>query len=107
MRTASSLLLAALVVLTSACTTTGPTEISSASAPSSINVTGSWAGTYAYENQSRGAGTVTGNREQTGQRLAGNLTMIGPGGTDYRVIGFVSGSDITLSQPTPGNLTVN
>ena len=50
---------------------------------------------------------MTGNLEQTGQRLSGNLTVIGPGGTDYRVIGFVSGSDITLSQPTPGNLTVS
>jgi len=36
-----------------------------------------------------------------------NLTIIGPGGTDYRVVGFVSGNDITLSQPTPGNLTVD
>jgi len=107
MRTVPSLLLAAVVALGSACTTMGPGGLNATTSPATVDVTGSWAGTWAYENQSRGAGTLSGTLEQSGGKLSGNLTIIGPGGTDYRVVGFVSGNDITLSQPTPGNLTVD
>ena len=38
--------------------------------------------------------------------LSGNLTMFGPGGTDYPVVGVISGNEVKLSQPTFGTLTV-
>jgi hypothetical protein len=72
-----------------------------------VNVTGRWAGTYAYQNQSLGAGTVTGVFKQDGPRLSGTLTLTGTGGQDYAVVGFVSGNEIKLSQPAFGTLKVN
>lgn len=75
--------------------------------PASVDVTGPWAGTYAYQNQSRGAGTVTGTFQQDGQKLSGNLTLTGVGSQDYTVVGFVSGNEVKLSQPAFGTLTVN
>ena len=58
-------------------------------------------------NQSRGGGAATGTLQQGGDKLSGNLTMFTPGGRDYSVVGFVSGNEVKLTQPTIGTLMVN
>ena len=82
-------------------------QMAANASPASVDVTGPWAGTYVYQNQSLGAGTVTGTFQQDGQKLSGNLTLTGVGSRDYAVVGFVSGNEIKLSQPAFGTLTVN
>ena len=69
-------------------------------------MTGPWSGSFAYQNQSLGSGTATATFQQDGQTLSGNLTMYGVGGTDYTVVGVVSGNEIKLEMPSSGYLTV-
>src|SRR5207247_2576866 len=90
--------------LPSACATT-PT------APPTVDVTGKWAGDWSFENPRLGAGTLSGTLQQAGDKLSGTFTIIGGGGTvrypSARIVGFVSGNEVRLSQPSSGTLTVN
>jgi hypothetical protein len=72
-----------------------------------VDVSGQWVGTYAYQDQSRGAGTVTAAFQQDGEKLSGDLTMYNPGGAVYTVVGFVAGNEIKLTQPAFGTLKGN
>ena len=76
-------------------------------APASADVTGQWSGTWAYQHPEQGAGTMASTFEQNGEKLSGSLTLYGVISRPYTVIGFVRGNQITLSQPTIGNLTIN
>jgi len=100
----STLLLAGLILVPGSFTMAAAGT--DAATPASVDVTGPWAGTWAYRNQSRGAGTANATFQQDGQRLYGSLTMFGPGGTDYTVVGVISGDEVRLSQPTFATLTV-
>jgi hypothetical protein len=105
MRTVVSTLLVAGLILVSGSFTMVAAGADAAT-PAGVDVTGPWGGTWAYQNQSLGAGTANATFQQDGQKLSGNLTMFGPGGTDYAVVGIVSGNQVKLSQPTFGTLTV-
>lgn len=102
MRTLSGLLIAAVMIVVSACATTP------AAAPS-VNVTGKWAGSWSYENPTLGSGTLTGSFQQNGADLSGNFDVTGPvvNRAANNIIGFVSGNEIRLSQPSSGTLTVS
>ena len=104
MRVRAALTAAVLMLTTAGCATTPM------SAPST-NLTGKWAGTWAYEPSTIGAGTLSGSFQQDGNKLSGNFLIIG-GGSAVRnpsamIIGFISGNQVTLSQPSSGTLTVN
>ena len=101
MRTLFGMLLAGVMIVGSGCATT-----ESKMAPANVNVTGNWAGTWVYERQSLGQGTLTGTFQQDGDKLNGNFTIIGTGGRVVPIIGFVTGNDVKLSQPAFGTLTV-
>jgi len=75
--------------------------------PAGVNVTGPWTGTWAYQHQDQGAGTVIATFEQSGEKLSGSLTLYGTVGREYTVVGFVDGNQIKLSQPTLGAVTIN
>jgi len=95
------LLFSAIVVAGCATTLEAPT----------VNVTGQWSGTWAYERATLGQGTLRGTLTQDGQRLSGNFSMAGGGGRlsgprVVTVVGTVSGNQVILSQPFLGELTV-
>ena len=107
MRTALGLLLASVMLVGFGCASTPKTP----PAPPSVNVTGAWAGNWSFQNPSLGGGSLRGTFQQDGSNLTGNFTIVG-GGSAVRfpvtnLIGFVSGNQITLSQPSRGTLTVN
>ncbi len=47
-------------------------------APPSVNVTGQWVGTWAYENTTLGTGNIQGTFQQDGANITGNFTVSGP-----------------------------
>jgi hypothetical protein len=104
MRARVLLMAGTAMLMAAACATTPP-------APPSVNLTGKWAGNWSYEPSNLGAGTLSGTFVQEGAKLSGNFLIVG-GGSMVRhpaalVIGFVSGNQVTLSQPGSGTLTVN
>ena len=104
MRTRVGLMVGAAMLMAAACATTPM-------APPSVNLSGKWAGNWSYSPDTLGAGTLSGTFQQDGNNLSGNFLIIG-GGSMVRnpsalVIGFVSGNQVTLSQPGSGTLTVN
>ena len=104
MRALIGILVVSVMIVGSGCASTP-------AAPPTVNVTGSWAGTWSFETASLGGGSLRGTFQQDGARVSGNFTIVG-GGSAVRfpaatIIGFVSGNQITLSQPSSGTLTVN
>jgi hypothetical protein len=101
MRNALGLLLAAVTIAASACA-------SAPAPPPSVNVTGTWAGSWQYENLVNGSGTLRGTFKQDGANLSGNFNVTGPtrSGGVVNLIGFVQGNEVRLSQPASGTLTV-
>ena len=76
-------------------------------APPTVNVTGNWAGTWQYDNIQSGLGELRGSFQQDGSKLSGKFSVTGPVlNREANVVGVVSGSDILLSEPARGNLTV-
>jgi hypothetical protein len=104
MRLVASLLLVGAIATITGCAST-PT------APPAVNVTGKWAGNWTYPDPALGGGTLSGTFQQDGGNLSGNFLIIGGGNTvrypAATVIGFVSGRQVILSQPSSGTLTVN
>ena len=104
MRFIASLLLIWAVATVTGCAST-PT------APPAVNVTGKWAGDWTYPDPALGGGTLSGTFQQDGGNLSGNFLIIGGGNTVRNpaatIIGFVSGRQVILSQPSSGTLTVN
>ena len=101
MRTLGGLLIASVMIVVSACATTP-------AVPPSVNVTGKWAGSWAYDEARLGTGTLSGSFQQNGADLSGSFNVAGPvqNPVANNVIGFVSGNEIRLSQPASGTLTV-
>jgi hypothetical protein len=104
MRSGIVAMVAAAMLMATACASTSM-------APPSVDLTGKWAGTWAFQPDSLGAGTLSGTFRQDGNKLSGNFTIVG-GGNAVRnpsalIVGFVSGNQVTLSQPGSGTLTAN
>ena len=104
MRFVATLALIGAILTTTGCAST-PT------APPSVNVSGKWAGNWTYPDPALGGGTLSGTFQQDGGKLTGNFLIIGGGNTVRNpaatIVGFVSGRDVILSQPSSGTLTVN
>ena len=101
MQTSLGLLLVSVMIVGSACATMPAT-------PPSVNVSGSWAGTWSFENSAMGAGSLRGTFQQDGANLSGRFDILGPAQTHVaNLIGFVSGNEVRLSQPASGTLTVS
>ena len=104
MRIVVAVLLGGAMVMASACATTPM-------APPSVNVSGKWAGDWSYPDPALGGGTLSGTFQQDGGKLSGNFLIIGGGNTIRNpaatIIGFVSGNQVILSQPSTGTLTVS
>ena len=76
--------------------------------PPSVNVTGQWAGTWAYENPSVGTGDIRGTFQQDGAKVTGNFNITGPVVNRVAIVtGTLSGNEIRLSAPATGYLTVS
>ena len=101
MRIRFGLLISGVMIIASACATTS-------SAPPAVNVTGSWNGTWSYENASLGGGDARGTFQQDGDKLSGRFDVTGPVvNRTANIVGVVSGNEVKLSQPSSGTLTVN
>jgi len=102
MRPFLGIFLASALIVGSGCAT-------APAAPPSVNVTGNWSGTWAYENVINGSGTIIGSFKQDGAKLAGNFEVTGPviNRAANNVVGVVSGNEIRLELPSSGTLTVN
>jgi hypothetical protein len=101
MRILPGLLLAGVMIVATACATMPP-------APPSVDITGSWVGQWAYENPSVGSGDVRGTFKQDGANLSGRFDVTGPVvNRTANVVGFVSGNEVRLSQPSSGTLTIS
>jgi hypothetical protein len=89
----------------------GLTSCASApSTPPSVNVTGKWQGTWAYEQATLGSGQIVMTLTQTGSKATGNMTVTGaPVDRSGAVTILVSGNDVYLVYPTglTGYLTVS
>jgi hypothetical protein len=97
--------LVAVVVIASAGCASAPTA---STAPPSVNVTGKWQGTWAFEQVSLGGGQIVMDLQQTGAQVTGNVTVTGPAVNRPTTIqAVVSGSDMMLQGRIPGTLTVS
>ena len=92
-------LIAGLMMLTAvACST-------AQSAPPSVDVSGKWAATWAYQPSTLGAGTVSGTFLQDSGKLSDNFLIVG-GGNAVRnpaatIVGFISGNQVTCRNRPP------
>jgi hypothetical protein len=77
-------------------------------APPTVDVTGSWVGTWRYDDLQMGSGDLTGTFQQSGQQLTGEFSVTGPVvNRRASISGAVSGNEIMLGTPASGRLTVN
>ena len=100
------LLLLSLVLLgVTSCATTD----SASMAPPTVDVTGSWAGQWAYTQATLGSGQIQMTLQQTGSKASGNMTVTGtPVDRSGAVTALVTGNTLQLVYPTgvTGWLTV-
>ena len=103
MKRLPKLLIAGLMVLIAGCATT-----STPMAPPAVDVTGKWAGTWAFRNPSLGSGQVTMDLKQVGADASGNMSVSGPTSAEPTVFeGTVTGNSIVLKAAHgSGTLTV-
>ena len=99
------LLIAGLMVVIGGCAGAGASKPSE---PPSVNVTGKWAGTWAFRNPTMGSGQVSMDLKQDGARVTGPMTVSGPTSAEpTNFAGTVSGNMITLDAAHgSGTLTV-
>ena len=100
------LLLLSLVLLgVTSCATTD----SASMAPPTVDVTGSWAGQWAFTQATLGSGQIQMTLQQTGSKVSGTTTITGtPVDRSGAVNALVSGNTLQLVYPTgvTGWLTV-
>ena len=90
-----SLLSGALALMLSGCAAIG-----SSTAPPSVDVSGKWAGTWAFRNPTMGSGDVFMNLKQSGADASGDLMVTGPTTAEPTYFeGTVSGSSVVLKLP--------
>lgn len=91
----TKLLLVGLVVLASAVCTSAP------SAQTKPNLTGKWAGTWAYQQASLGSGQIEMTLTQKGSKATGNMVVTGaPVDRSGAVTMILNGNDVYLVYPT-------
>jgi len=101
MRLAKRFLVVAVALASAGCAT-------APMAPSSVNVTGKWQGTWAFEQVSLGGGQIVMDLQQTGAQVTGNVTVSGPAVNRPTTIqAVVTGNDLKLEGRIPGTLTVS
>jgi hypothetical protein len=98
------LLVGVLALTFGACATTPEPS----AAPPSVNVKGTWAGTWAFENAQEGTGDATLELDQTGPEVAGSATVTTRMGVKRTFLkGLVTGNTLILTPPyASGNFTV-
>jgi hypothetical protein len=102
MRTILGLLLVSVMIAVAGCASSGP------AAPPSVDVTGTWVGTWAYENVSIGQGQVRADLKQSGSVVSGTWEVTGPVvNKTANVTGQVSGNTVRVEMPASGYMTVN
>ena len=95
-------LLGGLMLVVAAACSTAPL------APPAVDVTGNWVGTWQYESVQMGSGDLRGSFQQNGEKLIGTFNVTGPVVNHVaNLTGAVSGSEIILTTPASGRLTVN
>jgi len=85
------------------------TSNSASTAPPTVDVTGSWAGQWAYTQATLGSGQIQMTLQQTGAKVSGNTTITGtPVDRSGAVNALVTGNTLQLLYPTgvTGWLTV-
>jgi len=101
---AKCFLVAAVALAIAGCATAPTTPM----AAPSVNVTGKWQGTWAFEPVWLGGGQVVMDLQQTGAQVTGNMTVTGPSVNRPTTIqAVVSGSAMKLEGRIPGVLTVS
>jgi hypothetical protein len=106
MRALLGLLIGGMVLAVSACATTPPPP-----APPSVDVSGTWMGTWTAFEGSGGSGQLRGIFRQDGATLYGNFEVsnpgVGPAINRTYVSGMVAGNEVKLFAPSKGTLVVN
>jgi hypothetical protein len=100
----TKLLLVGLVALASAVSASAP------SAQTKPNLTGKWAGTWAYQQASLGSGQIEMTLTQKGSKATGNMVVTGaPVDRSGAVNVMISGNEVYLVYPTgfTGYLTIS
>jgi hypothetical protein len=100
----TKLLLVGLVVLGTAVSAGAP------SAQTKPNLTGKWAGTWAYQQTTLGSGQIEMTLTQKGSKASGNMLVTGaPVDRSGAVNLMISGNDVYLIYPTgfTGYLTIS
>lgn len=106
MRHAARLVIGVLVVLAGGCVSAPSTPEMAAPA---VNVKGTWAGTWNFENPDQGTGSILLDLDQAGAEVAGNATVTTRADTKRTFLrGLVTGNTVVLSPPyAEGTLTVS
>ena len=101
MRALFGVLIGGLMMAVSACATVPPPP------PPSVDVSGTWVGTWSAFEGTGGAGDLKGIFRQDGATLYGNFEISNPTISRTYVSGVVSGNEIKMFAPTEGSFVVN
>jgi hypothetical protein len=106
MRALLGLLIGAMLLAASSCATTPPPP-----PPPSVDVSGTWVGTWTAFEGAGGSGELRGIFRQDGATLYGNFEVrnpsLSPPINRTYVSGMVAGNEVKLFAPAEGTLVVN
>jgi hypothetical protein len=104
MKQAAGFLVGILALTIAGCATPAPSL-----APPGVDVGGTWAGTWSFENPEAGTGNLTLVLRQAGADVAGNATVTTRVGTRSTYFeGLVTGNTVILKPPhASGTLTIS
>lgn len=100
MRALIGVLIGGLMVAVSACATTPPPP------PPSVDVSGTWVGSWSAFEGAGGTGDLKGIFRQDGATLYGNFEVSNPTVNRTYVSGMVTGNEVRLFAPSQGSLVV-
>jgi len=101
-RTANGLLVLGVLLLVGACAT------APAATTPPFNVTGTWAGTWKFEEPTPGGGDITMVFEQRNDEVSATYEISGPAiKRTNKMYGSIYGNEIKLLMPATGTLTVS
>ena len=101
MRALLGVLVLGVLVVVSACAPVPPPP------PPSVDVSGTWAGTWSAFEGKGGSGELRGIFRQDGATVYGNFEISSPTVNRTYVSGMVSGNEVKLFAPSEGRLIVN
>lgn len=101
MRALLGVLIVGVMFIAPACATVPPPP------PPSVDVSGTWAGTWSAFEGAGGSGQLRGIFRQDGATLHGDFEVSGPKVNRTYVSGMVMGNEIKLFAPSEGSLVVN